>query len=58
MAALGGFTFLQLSSASSHKSHSVYSPGAILFDLMISTIVFRLTTTPKSKFADWTYQRK
>ena len=58
MAALGGFTFLQLSSTSSHKFHSVYSPGANLFDLMVSTTVFRLTTTPKSKYADWTHQRK
>lgn len=35
--------FLQLYSSSSHKSLSIYSPGAISLDLLLSTIVFRLT---------------
>lgn len=57
MAALRGFPFLELSSTSSHKSHSIYSPGAIALDLTVSITVFRLTT-PKSKSADWIYQIK
>lgn len=39
------------SSSSSHKSRSKYSPGAILLDLAVSTIAFRLTTL-KPKSAD------